>query len=137
MDGGVVKLDVVFPLRIIEYPAPDMPATWIAHALDLEIVAQGTSPGEAARSLHDALMEMIAYRLSEGMTPVEWSPASEELWAAPEASAGEKLDRDPNAFGNTYPLSLHNGDRTELSDVYLRGICEKFGLDQDDFRKKL
>lgn len=42
-----------------------------------------------------------------------------------------------NAWGNTYPVSLHNGDKTELSDVYLRGICRKFSLDYDDFRKKL
>ena len=42
-----------------------------------------------------------------------------------------------NAAGNTYPVSLHNGDRTELSDVYLRGICKKFGLDYAEFRKKL
>jgi len=90
-----VKLEVVLPLRIIGYPAPDMPATWIAHALDLDIVAQGSTPEDAARSLRGAIMEMIAYRLSERMTPVEWSPASEELWAAAEASAGEKLDRRP------------------------------------------
>ena len=93
-----IKLDVVFPLRIIEYPAPDMPATWIAHSLDLDIVAQGSSPDEAGRSLHGALMEMIAYRLSEGLPPVEWSPAPEELWAAAEAAAGEKLDRGPPAL---------------------------------------
>jgi hypothetical protein len=91
----VIKLDVVFPLRIIEYPAPDLPATWIAHALDLDIVAQGSTPAEAERSLRGALMEMIAYRLSEGMAPVEWSPASEELWAAAEITAGERLDREP------------------------------------------
>jgi len=90
-----VKLDVVLPLRIIGYPAPDMPATWIAHALDLDIVAQGSTPEDAARFLRGAIMEMIAYRLSERMTPVEWSPAAEELWAAAEASAGEKLDRRP------------------------------------------
>lgn len=90
-----IKLDVVFPLRIIGYPAPDMPATWIAHALDLDIVAQGSTPEGATRFLRGAIMEMIAYRLSEGMTPVEWSPASEELWVAAEKSSGEKLDRHP------------------------------------------
>ena len=36
---------------------------------------------------------MIAYRLSAGLSPVEWSPASEELWAAAEAASGETLDR--------------------------------------------
>jgi hypothetical protein len=37
----------------------------------------------------------------------------------------------------TYPVSLHNGDRTELSDVYIRGICRKFGIDYQTFRSKL
>jgi hypothetical protein len=42
-----------------------------------------------------------------------------------------------NASGSTYPLSLNNGDKTELSDVYIRSLCKRFGLDYDDFRKKL
>lgn len=91
MDGFMV--DVVFPLRVLGYPAPDLPATWIAHALDLDIVAQGATPEQAAQSLRTALSEMIAYRLSEGLSPVEWSAAAEELWAAAEAASGERLDR--------------------------------------------
>lgn len=91
MDG--MPIEVVFPLRVLGYPAPDMPATWIAHALDLDIVAQGPSPDEATKFLRGALSEMIAYRLSAGLSPVEWSPASEELWVAAEAAAGEALYR--------------------------------------------
>lgn len=91
MDG--FRIEVVFPLRVLGYPAPDMPATWIAHALDLDIVAQGSSADEATQLLRGALSEMIAYRLSAGLSPVEWSPASEELWAAAEAASGETLDR--------------------------------------------
>lgn len=86
-------VDVVFPLRVLGYPAPDLPSTWIAHALDLDIVAQGASAQDAAQSLRSALSEMIVYRLSEGLSPVEWAPASEELWAAAEATSGERLDR--------------------------------------------
>lgn len=91
MDG--FPIDVVLSLRVLGYPAPDMPATWIAHALDLDIVAQGSSPDEATKFLRSAVSEMIAYRLSAGLSPIEWSPAAEELWAAAEAASGETLDR--------------------------------------------
>ena len=36
-----------------------------------------------------------------------------------------------------YPVSLHNGEKTELSDVYIRGICRAFGIDFAEFKKKL
>lgn len=39
--------------------------------------------------------------------------------------------------GNVYAVSLHNGDRTVLSDVYLRGMCRAFGVDFETFRAKL
>ncbi|MBI5479974.1 MAG: hypothetical protein HY906_14000 [Deltaproteobacteria bacterium] len=37
--------------------------------------------------------------------------------------------------GNLYTIPLTNGDRTELSDVYLRGLCRAFGLDFDAFKR--
>lgn len=88
-----MRVDVALPLRVLGYPAPDMPATWIAHALDLDIIAQGPTAAAAAQTLREALQDMIIYRLSEGLTPVEWSPAAEELWAAAEATVGEPLER--------------------------------------------
>lgn len=39
--------------------------------------------------------------------------------------------------GLIYPVSLHNGDKTELSDVYVRGICRAFGIDYQEFKSKL
>jgi predicted RNA binding protein YcfA (HicA-like mRNA interferase family) len=39
--------------------------------------------------------------------------------------------------GNAYAVSLHNGDRTVISDVYLRGICRAFGIDFETFKSKL
>ena len=42
-----------------------------------------------------------------------------------------------DGHGNAYALSLHNGDRSMLSDVYLRGICRTFGIDFATFRSKL
>jgi len=39
--------------------------------------------------------------------------------------------------GHTFPLSLHRGEHSEISEVYLRGLCRVFLLDYDDFRKRL
>ncbi|HVV51058.1 MAG TPA: hypothetical protein VHO06_15425 [Polyangia bacterium] len=39
--------------------------------------------------------------------------------------------------GSVYPVSLHNGEKTELSDVYVKGICRFFGIDYDEFKIKL
>jgi hypothetical protein len=42
-----------------------------------------------------------------------------------------------NAAGKTYPVSLHYGPKTEISDVYLRGICRFFGVDYDELKRNL
>ena len=40
--------------------------------------------------------------------------------------------------GHTYTLPLHHGERTELSDVYLRGLCRAFEIeDFEAFRRLL
>jgi hypothetical protein len=39
--------------------------------------------------------------------------------------------------GAAHPLPMHNGDKTELSDVYLRGVCSKFGIDLTALKKEL
>ena len=39
--------------------------------------------------------------------------------------------------GNTYPLPLHHGERTELSDVYVRALCRRFAVEYEDFRRLL
>ncbi len=36
-----------------------------------------------------------------------------------------------------YPLPAHNGPKTELSDIYIRGLCRAFGIDEREFRKRL
>lgn len=37
--------------------------------------------------------------------------------------------------GHTYPLPLHHGTKTELSDVYVRGLCRALDLDYAELRK--
>lgn len=37
----------------------------------------------------------------------------------------------------TYPISAHNGLKTEISDVYVKGLCRHFDIDYDEFVQKL
>jgi hypothetical protein len=37
----------------------------------------------------------------------------------------------------SYPLPLHNGLKSEVSDVYLKGLCRAFGIDFQVFRQYL
>jgi len=39
--------------------------------------------------------------------------------------------------GHTYVLPLHHGKSTELSDIYLRGLCRAFGVADFEAFKKL
>jgi hypothetical protein len=39
--------------------------------------------------------------------------------------------------GKVYPLPCHNGEKTELGDQYLKGLCKLLGVSPEDFKKKL
>ena len=39
--------------------------------------------------------------------------------------------------GHAYPLPLHHGEKTELSDVYVRGLCRALEIDYEELRKLL
>ena len=39
--------------------------------------------------------------------------------------------------GRTYPLTAHNGLKSELSDVYVRGMCRALGIDEKELRRRL
>lgn len=39
--------------------------------------------------------------------------------------------------GHTYPLPLHHGAKTELSDVYVRGLRRALEIDYQELRKLL
>lgn len=36
-----------------------------------------------------------------------------------------------------YPVPAHNGEKSEISDVYIRALCRAFKLDEKKFRKNL
>lgn len=58
-----------------------------------------------------------------GVTVVE--PRKGSHW---KASAAGKL---------SYSLTAHNGLKSEIPDVYLRGVCRNFDIDFDAFLKEL
>jgi hypothetical protein len=37
--------------------------------------------------------------------------------------------------GRTYPIPAHNGTKTEIGDMYVRGVCRALGLDERMLRK--
>jgi hypothetical protein len=39
--------------------------------------------------------------------------------------------------GRTFSLSLHRGEHSEITDVYIRALCRTFELDYDEFKKRL
>lgn len=39
--------------------------------------------------------------------------------------------------GTAYTLPSHNGERTELTDVYVRKLCRAFNIDEHAFRTRL
>lgn len=42
-----------------------------------------------------------------------------------------------DGHGHVYPLPLHHGTKTELSDVYVRGLCRALEIDYEELRKLL
>ncbi|MEY4548403.1 MAG: hypothetical protein RL685_4598 [Pseudomonadota bacterium] len=39
--------------------------------------------------------------------------------------------------GVCFMLPAHNGPKSELSDVYVRGVARQFGLDFEEFKRSL
>lgn len=37
----------------------------------------------------------------------------------------------------TYPFPAHGGLNSEVDDVYTRGVCRKFGIDETEYRALL
>ncbi len=42
-----------------------------------------------------------------------------------------------NGRPTSYPIPAHNGPKTEISDVYIRGACRAFGLSETEFFARL
>ena len=95
MDLDAVNIKVSFPLRALIYPSGDIKNVWIAHALDLDLVTQGASPQDAERMLEAATDELVMFRITNGLAPIELRPAPEEVWRLADEASGESLSREP------------------------------------------
>lgn len=38
---------------------------------------------------------------------------------------------------DVYPIPAHNGEKSEVPDVYIRGLCRRFNIDEAEFRNKI
>lgn len=39
--------------------------------------------------------------------------------------------------GRRYPIPAHNSLKSEIQDVYIRGVCRALGLDEAELRRRL
>ena len=69
------------------------------------------------------LNKIIAVAAEYGVTIT--TPSSGAHWKAKKAGC------------RTFPISAHNGARSEIPDEYIRGMCRCFGIDYKEFRAKL
>lgn len=45
-----------------------------------------------------------------------------------------KLKRDG---ARAFPITAHNGLKSEITDIYINEFCDQYGIDRQEFRKKL
>ncbi len=67
-------------------------------------------------------------------------PARLRTIAAAAAKFGWELDHKGGTHnwrlikdGTTYPIPAHNGLKSEIGDVYIRGFCRTANLNREDF----
>jgi hypothetical protein len=65
---------------VVIYPSAENPRTWIAHALDFDIMGHGGSHKAALSMLNEAMAETLHFRLSHNLPPVGIAPAPAEVW---------------------------------------------------------
>lgn len=68
-----------FPLWVIFKPAEDIPGTWVAHCLDLDVITSGTSLPHALGMILEAAAMTIEEDLNSGRNPLE-RRAPPEFW---------------------------------------------------------
>lgn len=96
-----MKLPKDFSIRVMIYPNPDDPRTWLAHCLDMDLMGFGATVQSALEEVLQAVDGQIKYAQS----PDEiFFRAPEELWA--KLPACRKLPDElgvralQNVFGN-------------------------------------
>jgi len=54
-----------------------------------------------------------------------------------EPSSGSHWKARREGTGGCYPIPANNGDKTEISNVYIKGFCRFFDLDFEKFWAQL
>ena len=75
-----LKILIQIPMRVVVYPSAENPKTWIAHALDFDIMGHGNSHKAALAMLNEAMAETVLFRLTHNLPPVEVVSAPPEVW---------------------------------------------------------
>lgn len=75
-----VAMTIEFPLRVVLYPATDLPGQWIAHGLETDIVTQGDSAPHALAMMADALRTLTTYHALRRRPALRLRPAPPEVW---------------------------------------------------------
>ncbi|MGH8750037.1 MAG: type II toxin-antitoxin system HicB family antitoxin, partial [Burkholderiales bacterium] len=76
----VPEADRVYTAWVILSPAQDVPGTWVAHALDFDVVTQGSSAEDALRMGFEAVAIVLSDDLRDGRDPYR-RRAPSECWA--------------------------------------------------------
>jgi hypothetical protein len=67
-------------LSVLVKPAPDLPGRWVAHCLDLDLMAQADSLWHAVDVTLAVLSEAVADDLHAGLDPLGRRQAPHEFW---------------------------------------------------------
>jgi len=82
-------------------------AFWIAHCLEMDIVAEGTSPSESISNLQDLCVFQIDTALEEGDLQSIFRPAPPEIWKMFTVGSDRTLTRK-------LPKQVHRFEAREL-----------------------
>ena len=75
-----VALTFEFPLRVVLYPAPDLPGQWIAHGLETDVVTQGDSAEHALAMMADAVDALATHQATRHRPKLRLRPAPRAVW---------------------------------------------------------
>ena len=92
MSQTTIEFDVTLPFHVLVYPAPDIEGQWIAHCLELDMIAQGDSNEDARAVLDDQFRVLLEYNLEHGLVPIQVRPAPPEIWEAAGLRQPESLE---------------------------------------------
>lgn len=88
----VASNPIEIDLRALVYQEADW---WIAHCLEMDIVAEGMTPREAMRSLDDLCGLQVKVALAEGGLESVFRPAPPDVWAMFCRGRERKMPRKP------------------------------------------